>query len=116
MSRQQRTLRTPVFHILLALAGEDLHGLGIADEVERATDGAVELGPGTLYRSLKEMADGGLIEEASAPGDGADPRRRYYRITSRGRVLLADEAGRLARVVDLARQRSVLRGSDTWAS
>jgi DNA-binding PadR family transcriptional regulator len=116
MSRQQRTLRTPVFHILLALAGEDLHGLGIADEVERVTDGAVELGPGTLYRSLKEMAEGGLIEEASAPGEDADPRRRYYRITSRGRVLLAEDATRLARVLDLARQRSVLTEGDSWAS
>jgi DNA-binding PadR family transcriptional regulator len=113
MSRQQRTLRTPVFHILLALAGEDLHGLGIADEVEHATDGAVELGPGTLYRSLKEMSESGMIEEIAAPAEDADPRRRYYRITSRGRVLLADEAGRMARVVDLARQRSVLREGDT---
>lgn len=110
---QQRTLRMPVFHILLALAGEDLHGLGIAEEVERATGGSVELGPGTLYRSLKEMSGDGLIEEVDAPAEDADPRRRYYRITSRGRVLLSEEAARLARVVDLARQRSVLREGDT---
>ena len=108
MSDDTRSLRPAVFHILLALSGADLHGLGIAEEVERATDGAVELGPGTLYRSLKEMSGGGLIEETAAPAADADPRRRYYRITSRGRVLLSDEAGRLARVVDLARQRSVL--------
>jgi DNA-binding PadR family transcriptional regulator len=113
MSLRQRTLRTPVFHILLALAGEDLHGLGIADEVERATDGAVELGPGTLYRSLKEMSEAGQIEEVAAPAEDADPRRRYYRITGRGRVLLAEEAGRMARVVDLARRRSVLMEGDT---
>lgn len=112
MTGTQKTLRPPVFHILLALAGSDLHGLGIADEVEQATDGGVELGPGTLYRSLKEMCGDGLIEEVAAPDADADPRRRYYRMTSRGRVVLTGEASRLARVVDLARERSVLREGD----
>jgi DNA-binding PadR family transcriptional regulator len=97
-----------VFHILLALATADLHGLGIAEEVERATDGSVELGPGTLYRSLKEMASGGLIAEVPPPAEDADPRRKYYRIRPRGRDVLTREAARLARVVDLARQRDVL--------
>lgn len=108
MSETTRSLRPAVFHILLALAGSDLHGLGIANEVEAATGGAVELGPGTLYRSLKEMATDGLIEEVASPA-GSDPRRRYYGITPRGRVLLAEEASRMAHVVDLARRRSVIR-------
>jgi DNA-binding PadR family transcriptional regulator len=112
MNDATRNLRPPVFHILLALAEAELHGLGIADEVERATDGAMELGPGTLYRSLKEMAAGGLIRETDAPDADADPRRKYYGITARGRVLLAEEARRLERVVDLARRRSVLREGD----
>lgn len=42
-------LRPPVYHILLALVGRDRHGLGIADEIERASEGTVEMGPGTLY-------------------------------------------------------------------
>lgn len=110
MTEGNRTLRQPVFQILLALAGTDLHGLGIADAVADATGGGMELGPGTLYRSLKEMSESGLIEEVAAPAEDADPRRKYYRITSPGRVLLSEEATRLARVVALARERSVLRG------
>lgn len=101
-------LRRPVFHILLALSRADLHGLGIAEEVERSTDGAVELGPGTLYRSLKEMAREGLIDEVPAPADGADPRRKYYRVTDEGRRLVGAEAARLASLVRLARERDVL--------
>lgn len=101
-------LRRPVFHILLALSRADLHGLGIADEVERSTDGAVELGPGTLYRSLKEMAREGLIDEVPAPADDADPRRKYYRVTDEGRRLVGAEAARLASLVRLARERDVL--------
>lgn len=97
-------LRPPVFHILLALAEDDLHGLGIADSVEAASDGTVVLGPGTLYRSLKEMSAEGLIGEVEAPAT-ADPRRRYYRATALGRSCLADEIHRLDRLVALARHR-----------
>ncbi|NIP59566.1 MAG: PadR family transcriptional regulator [Gemmatimonadetes bacterium] len=106
--REELPLKTAVFHILLALSERDLHGLGIADEVERSTGGAVELGPGTLYRSLKEMAGRGLIREVEAPVEDADPRRKYYRITPEGRVLVSEEAARLERLVRLARERDLL--------
>ena len=75
------SIRPAVFYILLALSREDLHGLGIVKAVDEATVGAVRLGPGTLYRSLKEMAASGLIEEVGAPVGSEDPRRRFYRIT-----------------------------------
>lgn len=101
-------LRPPVFHILLALSRADLHGLGIAETVERDTGGAVELGPGTLYRSLKEMAHEGLIVEVEAPDEDADPRRKYYRATPEGRRLVSAEAARLASLVRLAEERDVL--------
>lgn len=107
MSDSDLPLRRPVLHILLALSPEARHGLGIADEVERITDGAVELGPGTLYRSLKEMSGRSLIEEVSGP-DGADPRRRYYRLTARGRALLSAEIARLDSLVRAARDRDVV--------
>jgi DNA-binding PadR family transcriptional regulator len=70
------SLKPAVLHILLAIADGEMHGLGIADWVEQATAGAMELGPGTLYRSLKEMAAAGLIRDAAAPHPDADPRRR----------------------------------------
>lgn len=101
-------LRPAVFHILLALAERDLHGLGIAEEVERITAGAIELGPGTLYRSLKEMAEGGWVREVDAPEPDADPRRRYYGLTPEGRALVTTEAERLERIVRLARDRKLL--------
>ena len=101
-------LRRPVFHILLALSRADLHGLGIAETVERDTDGGVELGPGTLYRSLKEMSAEGLIVEVEAPHQDADPRRKYYRATAAGQRLVRAEAARLASLVRLAEERKVL--------
>jgi len=102
------TLRAPVFHILLSLAREDLHGLGIAQAIDETTEGALRLGPGTLYRSLKEMVRDGLIIETEAPEGGADPRRRFYRITELGREAVQADASRLARVVEVARAAQVL--------
>lgn len=109
---RQPDLRTPplrpaVYHILLALAKRPLHGLGIAESIEADTAGVMELGPGTLYRSLSEMADAGLIEPSSPPAD-ADPRRKYYAMTGEGREVLVRESGRLARLVEAARSRDVL--------
>jgi DNA-binding PadR family transcriptional regulator len=101
-------VRPAVFHILVALAREDLHGLGIAHAVEEATEGDVRLGPGTLYRSLKEMAADRLIEEVVAPPGESDPRRRFYAITNRGREVARGEAARLARLVEVARANDVL--------
>ncbi|GMV06530.1 MAG: PadR family transcriptional regulator [Gemmatimonadota bacterium] len=98
-------LRPAVHHILLALARGDMHGLGIAEEIEAASEGAVELGPGTLYRSLAEMAGAGIVRLVPAPTSGADPRRKYYGITAEGRELLARETARLERLVQTARAR-----------
>ena len=80
-------LKPTWFHILLALADEERHGLGIVEEVERRSDGEVKLGPGTLYGTIKRMRRAGLIEEA-ADGEERDTRRRYYAITRAGRSAL----------------------------
>jgi DNA-binding PadR family transcriptional regulator len=101
------SLRSNVFHILLALAQGPRHGLGIAEAVDEATDGTLVLGPGTLYRSLKEMVRDGLIVDAPAP-EGEDPRRRFHSLTEPGRVALQQEASRMESIVDRARRARVL--------
>ena len=102
------TLRPAVFHILLALANGAKHGLGIAEQATESTSGAVVLGPGTLYRSLKEMVRDGLIEEAPAPSEAEDPRRRFYRLTDQGFDVLRLEAERMAQIVEIARDSRVI--------
>jgi DNA-binding PadR family transcriptional regulator len=103
-----RSLTRAELHILLALAGEDRHGLGVAAEIERATDGELEIGPGTLYRTLKQLVEEGWIREVEAPRGEEDPRRRFYRITPSGRACATAEAERLERLVRLARDRRLL--------
>ena len=100
-------LSSSAFYILLALAHGDRHGYSISKEVEESTDGVVRLGPGTLYRIIKQMVVDGWITEVQddAPGD---PRRRPYRLTAWGRRVACAEAERLASAVRVARDRKLL--------
>jgi len=86
-------------HILLALAGEDLHGYGIMQEVSRQTEGRYRLGPGTLYDNLQRLMNQGLVEEAGNGPRNQNSRRRYYRLSALGRGVLAAEIARLEGVV-----------------
>jgi DNA-binding PadR family transcriptional regulator len=100
-------LTPPVFHILLALAGEERHGYGIMQDVARQTNDALQLGPGTLYGCLKRMLAARMVEESDERPDPAldDQRRRYYRMTPLGRRTLRAEAQRLADAVAAAKAR-----------
>ena len=98
---------TPVvFEIALSLAAGERHGYEIMQDVERRTDGAIALHPGTLYRALGRLLDQGLIEELDErpAGDGDDERRRYYRLTSLGQAVARAEVDRLASQVTAARR------------
>jgi DNA-binding PadR family transcriptional regulator len=100
-------LTPPVFHILLALADQERHGYGIMQDVAQQTNGALELGPGTLYGCLKRMLAAGLVEESDERPDPEpdDERRRYYRMTAAGRRAVREEAERLAGAVLAARSK-----------
>ena len=97
-------LSPAVFHILLALATGEMHGYGIMREIAAATDGQMRIGPGTLYRSIRQMLDAGMIEESDERPDPTldDERRRYYRITDFGRRVAGAETERLSRLVGQA--------------
>lgn len=114
MPRRKLDPLPPVaFHILLALAGEDLHGYAIMRQVEHQTHGRVRLGPGTLYGSIKTLLEASLIEEIEPPAneDLSTERRRYYRLTSVGRKVARSEAENLADLVRLAVAKRILRGA-----
>jgi DNA-binding PadR family transcriptional regulator len=101
-----KPLSVPVIYILLALADGDRHGYAIKQEVERRTQGAIRLGPGTLYEAIQRLEEGGLIAEAEKkadPADGQEAQRRYYTLTTRGMETLRTEVRRLGQLVDAAR-------------
>jgi DNA-binding PadR family transcriptional regulator len=103
-------LTPATFHILLALVDGERHGYAIMREVVARTKGAVRLGPGTLYGSLKRLLEAGLVEEGGeqAAPDLGDERRRYYRITKFGLSVARAEARRLDGMVRAARQKKLI--------
>ena len=98
------------FHILVALADEDRHGYAIIQEVAARTGGEVQIGAGTLYRSIQRMLEQGLIvEKRQRPAPELDDeRRRYYRLTPVGRAVARAEARRLAQMVRIARASGIV--------
>lgn len=95
--------------ILLALSAEDQHGYALMQEVERQTRGALRPGTGSLYAALQRLVDEGLIvESANRPARGEDRRRKYFRITAAGRWLARREMARMARVLEVAREKALI--------
>lgn len=107
------TLPEHWFHILLALADQDLHGLAITREVFDRTGGRLHLWPGMLYGALKQMTTRAYVAETAAPPDAAPGggKPRFYRITPLGKRICAAEARRLESFVDAARAKRLLKGS-----
>ena len=106
-------LSPAVFNILLALADGDKHGYGIMLEVEVNTGGQVNMGPGTLYGSIKRMLKAGLICESDERPDPDldDQRRRYYGLTGLGRKVLQAESQRLVNQVAVVQRKNVFESA-----
>src|SRR5680860_1093057 len=107
MSRDPISVRH--LRILLILTEGPLHGYAISSAIERDTDGAVALRPGSLYRALHQLLERGLIAEV--PEEDDDPRRRSYALSPEGRAVMAEELGRVGGLVDRARSLGVIGGS-----
>jgi DNA-binding PadR family transcriptional regulator len=91
------------FHILLTLSEQPTHGYAIRQAVDARTDGRIRLWPTTLYGTIGQMEDAGLIEEWT-PAEVRDALpRRFYRLTPLGRRVLIAETERLEQLVRLAR-------------
>jgi DNA-binding PadR family transcriptional regulator len=100
---------TPLtYEILLALADEHRHGYGIIKEIEGRSGPASAPSTGALYLALQRMEAEGLVAEAPRPRGEDDGRRRYYRITVRGRADAEEESERLAALVATARAKRLL--------
>ena len=78
--------------ILTQLADGPSNGYGLIRSISERTDGAWTPSPGSIYPTLQQLVDEGLIEP-TAPGPGAD-----FRLTEAGAALVAEEAASLDQV------------------
>jgi DNA-binding PadR family transcriptional regulator len=82
-------LSEATYYVLLAL-DEPRHGYAVMQAVESMSDGAVSIGPGTLYGAFNTLEKQKLIEKVSE-----EERRKTYGLTDLGRSVLAEQVRRL---------------------
>ena len=87
-------------YLLLALLDGENHGYALMRLVDEQSQGAVHMGPGTLYGTLNRLLTDGLIVETTDDSDrSGNERRRYYRLTQNGERVARAELERLRTLV-----------------
>ena len=71
-SKPQKSLPAASLHIVLALLDGELHGYAVMHRVGELSDGAVKMGPGTLYGTLNRLVGDGLVVETTDRVDRGD--------------------------------------------
>jgi DNA-binding PadR family transcriptional regulator len=98
-------LKPREYYVLLALSGDDRHGLAIARDVQQLSEGAVRLWPATLYGTLDDLVHRGWIQQLEHHPADESEKKRFYSLTRAGRAALRGETSRLAGLVKVARAR-----------
>jgi PhnB protein len=100
-----RPLTAAELHVALALAEGPAHGYRLMQRVGGIGPGS-EMGPATMYRTLRRMLADGLVAQTALP-PGEDERRRPYRLTPVGLRALVAEGHRMAGLIGEAVTRGV---------
>ena len=88
-------LTEAVYYILLSLL-KPRHGYGIMQDVSKISKGRVNLAAGTLYGAINSMLEKGWI--LALPGE-QNSRKKEYKITDNGRLVLENEFNRLRELI-----------------
>lgn len=86
------------FYILFCLHKPN-HGYGIVQMVEKMTEGAIRLAPGTMYGSLSKMEKDGVIKFIKE-----EDKRKIYEITELGLEILNIELNRIKRLYKITQE------------
>ncbi|AKG04858.1 MULTISPECIES: PadR family transcriptional regulator [Salimicrobium] len=97
-SLNERELTDTSFFILLSLT-EPKHGYLIMQEIEKMTEGAVSIGPASLYTTIRKLSEAGLIR----PAPGTETKKKTYLITTEGKNLLNEDIVRREQIVRTAK-------------
>jgi PadR family transcriptional regulator PadR len=85
--------------ILRTLAGDPMHGYGIAQWIRARSDGALDVQDAALYQALRRLERKGWVEAEWGITEN-NRRARYYRLTDPGRQELRRETSALRRYVE----------------
>lgn len=101
MKNTTAALTEAIYYILLALQ-EPLHGYGIMQKTSAMSKGRLVLSAGTLYGAISNLLEKGWIVPCGESSE-SDGRRKMYRITDLGQVVLVAELERLEELVQNGR-------------
>ena len=96
---RQAMMETSIF---LCLLENELHGYDLVERIDEMIGSFVCVDPGSTYRMLRDLENGGHLVSTWQPAESG-PARRTYSVTDSGRELLAQWATfleRRARVMD----------------
>lgn len=95
-------LRPTACAVLAALAERPRPGIEILDAVNATAPGHLLLGPGTLYRLMRELRQAKLVVRADPDVDPGDDRQVHHTLTPLGQAVLRADLDRLRRTLTLA--------------
>lgn len=95
-------LRPVACAVLAALAEGPRPGIDVLEAVNATVPGRPLLGPGTLYRLMRELRQQAWIARAEPAVDPGDERQVHHVLTPLGRAVLQAELERLRRTLTLA--------------
>lgn len=75
--------------ILSVLEEGPSHGYRIAQDIKRLSDDVLDFKEGTLYPALHSQENKGYLNSSVKTENGR--KRRYYRLTRKGRIALGSE-------------------------
>jgi PadR family transcriptional regulator len=84
--------------ILKTVANGEMHGWGIANEIQRISRDVLRVEEGSLYPALRRLELEGCLKATWATSDN-NRRARYYALTARGRKQLTEERAQWAAMV-----------------
>lgn len=113
LGSDQPSLAPLAYQILLALIEQDQHGYGLIKSIKERTGRRLSPATGTVYLTLQRLEDEGLVQDSTRQTREPDGRRRrFYRITRRGRAAARAEARRLMGLVQQAADVSLIEFPD----
>ena len=84
--------------ILRLLAGDSMHGYGLAQRLKLLSNDVLQVGESSLYPALQRLLLNGYVDAEWAASEN-NRKARYYTITKAGRKQLASERKEFAQIV-----------------
>ncbi|WP_428912159.1 PadR family transcriptional regulator [Niallia sp. Krafla_26] len=95
--KKTEQLTDSMFYIMAALT-KPRHGYGIMNLIEETTNGAISIGPASMYTIIKKL----LKQEWVYLHDESDSRRKTYLLTKKGKEVLEEDLKIRKRMIQLA--------------